>query len=292
MARRFIAVLVGFTDSVQRQPQAPGQDLGELRLAGAGFAVEQHVYPRLTAVQGAFQNPLHIIPLHGHVVEVLPLEIAFRCGVQEQAVHVTVVGSGCGGEAVQASRRLRVPVPVDAHQPGAHEGLVVGEATVHRVGRLAEQHGQARSLEVEDAAKPAAGKDVRDQALEHGLRLVAQQQFEDVHVRAGQADRCAESPQAPRRQVRAGASEGRVLALQHFLDAAPAARGQPLIGSGFPVIPAVAAIREHETVFAALQPLDQFGGLGVAVVETGGGVRQVKGGETSFVGVQHACAPF
>ena len=62
-----------------------------------------------------------MVAVLGDVVEVLPLELACRCRVQQQVAHVAAVGRGHGGEAVQAPRDFRIAVPVDTHQAGSQQ---------------------------------------------------------------------------------------------------------------------------------------------------------------------------
>lgn len=225
------------------------------------------------------------------MIEVLPFELAFRHRVEQQLAHVTAIARGHGDEAVQAPRHFRIAVPVDAHQAGAQQRLVGAESRLDGVGSLAEHHRQGGPSEVQDTRESAAAEDVGDHPFDDRLRLMAQQQFEDVDVGWRQADGLPQAPQALRPAVGPYALQGRVLAAQRVLDAAPPPGRQPLVVIKLPFPASPPAAREHLAILPARQPVSQFRGLGIPVMEPGGNIGQVEGSEALFVDVQHGVLP-
>ena len=132
-------------------------------------------------------------------------------------------------------------------------------------------------------------EDVVDHRLDHRLGVVAKHELEDGDVGSSEARRPAEASESPRRPVESDVLRRLALVAQDFVQAAQALRGHPLVGVQLRPAPAEAPPRasESDSVLSLGHPLRERRGLMVAVVQNRGGVDEVDGEQTSFVGGQH-----
>ena len=116
--------------------------------------------------------------------------------------------------------------------PDRTSGASSPEAAVDGVGRYAEESRQRRPLEVEGVNSPGEpAEDVVDHRLDDRLRLVAQQEIQDVGVGASEARRLPKAPETLRGPVVPCFLRRGALVPQGFLEASPLARGFPLCRS-------------------------------------------------------------
>ena len=73
-----------------------------------------------------------MIPAFGDVVEIRPLQLAGRCCIQQQAVHVVTGAVWHRRQAPQALDGRHVAVAVDGNEACAYQRRFVGEAAVKR----------------------------------------------------------------------------------------------------------------------------------------------------------------
>ena len=122
-ARRLVADLVGFSHAEQRNAQLRRQRAGELRLAGSGRSVKQHVNAFGVLVQGAAQYALDIGALLSQMVEVLPFQLGVRGGAQQQRKRIGFF-IGRRVQAAQARSYGHIAIVVHRQQAGARQRRV------------------------------------------------------------------------------------------------------------------------------------------------------------------------
>ena len=150
-------------------------------------------------------------------------------------MHVGSGAGGRGGEPVQPVECSQVPVTVDADEPRADERRVPSEAGLDGVRRHAKERRERRTLDVEGRHEPRRrAEHVVDHRLDDGLRLVAEDELEEVDVRPREARRPPEAAEPLRGPVRTRLPRGRVLLAQGRLERAPVAPGQPLVAPALP----------------------------------------------------------
>ena len=294
-ARRLIAVIVRFADAVEGCTEPRRQRLAEFRLAGAGRPVKQNVDARRPTVQRAFHQLLDMVPGIGDMVEIRPFEIARRRDIQEQARDVDVPVAGRGREATESSRDCKVAIVVDGDKPRADERRTVPQAGLDPVCCQTEKQRHRPAAEIEHVhGWTGTLENVVDHRLEDRVRLVAQQQFEDVQIRPIETCRLSEPPEpqggpvAPRRLVR-------TLVPQGFFEAPQLlCRDFLFIEIRIPMPPAMAPPlgAEGNAVVPIGDPVDQFPGLRIPMVQARSDVRQIRGEQIVFVGVQHGSLQF
>ena len=253
--------------------------------------MEQDVDARRPAVQRALQQPLDMVAVAGHMVEIRPVELARARGIEEQAVHV---GSRPGRgvyEPVEPVDGLQVAVIVDGNQPGPDERLVMTEAAGDRARRKAQEKRQRAALDVQVAPSGGTDRDIVDQRFEYRVRPVAHQQLQNGGVRIREAGGARQIPEPPARPV-GPPRPGRPLVLQRLPEVAELFH-RNVVPVGFPAAqppPAPHAV-ERDEVFPVGHPPGQRPGFAVAVAQARGGVRQVAGEQMSFVSRQHGLSP-
>ena len=203
-ARRLVADLVRLAHAEQRNAQAGRQGAGELRLAGAGWPVKQHVDAFGALAQGAAHYALHVGALLSQMVEVLPFQLGLRGRAQQQRKRIGFF-IGCRAQAAQARSYGHVAIVVHRQQAGAGQRRVGGAAGQQGVWRNAEQLRERGVLQTRAAtsAEPGGPRAVHivQQRLQRRLGLVAQQQFHNLQVRVVKARNPRQSLQPQRRGV-------------------------------------------------------------------------------------------
>ena len=217
--RRFAAVLVRFPYAEERDTEAFGHRLAEFGLPGSGRPVEQDVDARRPAVERALQQPLDMVPVSGHMVEIGPVEFAPGGGVQQQAVDIEPRFGRSESEPIEPVDGLQVAVIVDGNEPGADERRVIAEAAGDRACRKSQQQGQGASLDIQIVPPGGLDEDLLDHRFEHGMCLVAHQKFQDGDVRPGEPCRVRQAQEAPAHPV-APRRRGRTLVVQRLPKAA------------------------------------------------------------------------
>ena len=145
---RLIAVVVRLADAVEGHAEPLGEHLAELGLARPRRTVEQDVHARRGSPERTLDQALDVVAALGDMVEIRPFQLACRCCVQQQAVHVVAGAVRHRRQPPQAVDRRHVAVAVDGNEPRAYQRRFVGEAAVNGIGRYAEECGHGRSPDV------------------------------------------------------------------------------------------------------------------------------------------------
>ena len=237
-----------------------------------------------------------MIAIIGDVVEVGPFELGRGCGIEQQPVRVETGAGWNGRQPPQAVDDRHAAIAVDRHEPRPHQRGIVGKAVANRTHRYAKEGRHHRALEGagdEAFEHGRAQEDVIDHCLEGRLGLVAQQQFQDVDVRAIEAGRLGQAPEPSRRQVLLHTLRGCALVPQRLLETAQLARGHPVVNINDGSLEAgkKPLTGERRGVLAIDPPFNERRRHRVPVMQPRRGIGEVGDDEVTFVGCRHGSLP-
>ncbi|MNP08779.1 hypothetical protein D3C76_1008630 [compost metagenome] len=158
LGRHRVALAVGAGDFVQRAVQAAGDQARQLRLAGAGWAVQQHIHPWARLGQGFAQVAFGDHQRLADMAVMLPAQVARRARpecVGEQLQRRSFAEThqawqvGVAQRQHRTQRHRRAVAAADVQQPGAHQRAVMGKARLDLRHWQTEQHGQHFQCPVE-----------------------------------------------------------------------------------------------------------------------------------------------
>ena len=295
-AVRLPAPPVALADAEQGHAEPRGHGPAELRLSGAGRAVEEDVDAGLPGLQRPPEEPLDVIPAFRDVVEISPFERR-PVRLAEEDVPDPEIPAGQVGEAGETLDEREVAVVVDRHEARPHQRRLRREAHGDRAVRHVEKIGQRGVPHVEFRPAAAPHEHVDDQRFDDRLGLVQQQDLQDADVRRGHPGDADEALQPPRRQVGSRPSRPPRLVRERLPERDPAVVAEMRIaGVGDTLPPAPAA--DDPAGFLVVEnggvvgdPGRQIGGGGIAPVEAPGGVREPGEQKAALVRAKHRISP-